>query len=141
MVSWKEQMKVSDDKKQTILSPKGCSPNPNKYATYIDKHDFTSVVMCPFCLRKDFLHTFEHKSGLYICSECGNKMMLNTLVKKMDVRDFARWVYEYRKNGFFQKVYPDFKEWSKRLNDMGISYDFWEFYKELRGDVVENDEY
>jgi hypothetical protein len=61
-------------------------------------------------------------------------MMLRTLVKEMNVEDFARWVFEYRLSGFWEKVFPNFETWNKKLKDLGINYEFWENYKRLKGD-------
>ena len=140
MVSWKEQQKAIEDKEQTQLDKNGCIPNPYKnaqktYATF----DFSKKVLCPFCLEYNEMFRFIKKRGFFICPVCGNDMMFRTLVKEMDIPDFARWVFEYRLSGFFQKVYPSFKEWNNKLWNLGIAKEFWENYKKLRGDN-ENEE-
>jgi len=60
-------------------------------------------------------------------------MVLKTLdtIRKMEVKEFAFWVYEYRLNGFFKKI--DFKQWTQQLYLMGISKQFWEHYRNFKG--------
>jgi len=135
LVSWKTQQKAIEDKEQTQLTKKGCIPNPNKYAekTY-STFDFSKQVLCPFCLEYNALFSFIKKRGFFECPVCHNDMMLKTLVKEMNIADFARWVYEYRLSGFWDKVYPNFESWNNKLWKLGIAKEFWENYKRLKGD-------
>lgn len=144
MVDWKEQHRIHMDKEQTRLSKDGCVPNTFKFAEKELHYNYETKVLCPFCLTLDYLYKFPKKDGLRACVNCGNKMMTSTLVKDMTTEEFAQWVFDYRKLGFWQKVYPSFQEWKKRLKDLGLAYDFWEYYNKLKGALTveqENEDY
>lgn len=67
---------------------------------------------------------------IYICPDCGNKMRKETLFIKMDVKEFAGWIYNYPSFEFWKKV--DYKKFKNRLKLMGISAEFWEAYRKLK---------
>jgi hypothetical protein len=56
----------------------------------------------------------------------------------MNPKQFAKWVFEYRLSGFFSKI--NFKEWNQKLWELGVSQEFWEEYKLLRGDTTKEEE-
>jgi hypothetical protein len=58
----------------------------------------------------------------------------NTLyfLSQMNISEFAQWVYNYRLNGFFDKI--DFANWNKQLKLNGISTEFWEEYRKYKGE-------
>lgn len=140
MVSWKEKNKLHFDKEQTRLSNDGCVPNTFKFAEKEMHYDYNTRVTCPFCLYENLLFHFPKKEGFRACPNCGNRMMQRTLLNKMTVKEFAKWVFDYRLNGFFGKVYPSFPEWCKKLKDLGISYEFWLYYHEFKGEISEEQE-
>lgn len=133
MIPYKEQEKLRYCKQQTHLTQNGIEPNTFKYSIITENIDFNTKVVCPFCLTENFLYSFPKNFGLRICTICGNKVVLRTLTKKMTTEEFAKWVYDYRLNGFWQKVYPNFKEWNRKLKELGLSYDFWEYYNKFKG--------
>lgn len=152
------ECKTAQDKQQTILSEFGILPNPYKFAKlfFKDKVKDKSLI-CPFCLRIQQLKDFTYAKGFYLCS-CGNQMTEKTLSYMFDIFNvetvktelFAQWVYNYRLNGFFSKICLDieeitkdnrFQEWNNRLHNFGISYDFWENYKRLKGESAKKELY
>ncbi len=97
------------------------------------------------------------------CPECEEGMRLQTLVKMEQwikegipqapsgedvdpykplvlrgVEAYAAWVYEYRKNGFFQKI--KFPAWAAMLKSMGWADAFWKKYRQLKGDLPTDEE-
>lgn len=49
----------------------------------------------------------------------------------MDAEQYAKWVWDYRKSGFWQKV--NFEAFKGRLVALGISKRFWDTYKKYKG--------
>lgn len=100
--------------------------------------------MCPFCLHADYYFRFEVKlksgktSGRCLCPDCGRKMMRESLTKSMSVEEYAQWVFDYSRSGFWQKI--NFKVWNERLYQLGISREFWDKYKSLKGETVYNED-
>lgn len=139
-MDYKTTDKAERDKKQTILSLNGCSPNPHKYAIKEDESDLDTIVLCPFCLNSNPLWKFDKIFGLRTCPFCKNRMRQETLTKNMSIEEFAKWVFDYRLSGFFGKIYPDFKTWNEKLYLLGMSHSFWEKYKQLRGDSKDGTE-
>jgi len=103
---------------------------------------FTTVncnqpVMCPFCLYQAKLSSFfiSTKKGISQakaeCPECHNGMLMKSLWMNMSAKEYGKWVWDYRKSGFWQKC--PFATWKKRLHDIGWSYDFWNVYRGLKG--------
>jgi hypothetical protein len=72
--------------------------------------------------------------ALVECPNCKNKMRGNTLyfISQMSVPEFAQWVYNYRLNGFFDKI--DFDQWNKQLKLNGIVTEFWDSYRKYKGE-------
>lgn len=141
MPTYNEIEKLRYDKQQTVLSGNGCKSNPHKYAELQDTANIDTIVMCPFCLSQYPLYRFEKYGNLRKCLTCKNEMMLRTLTRTMNIEEFARWVFEYRLSGFWNKVYPSFKEWNKRLKELGLYYEFWENYKRLKGNSQNDEDY
>lgn len=141
MVSYKDSEIMLYDKKQTRLTVDGCKENDFIFAQDKKILKFNDLVTCPFCLYFDMLFKFKKvKYGLYKCPFCETEMRSTSLILDMDIEKFAKWVFDYRQQGFFQKLYPNFKEWNKRLWELGIAKEFWEKYKSLKG-VTDSDEY
>ena len=131
MTDWKTQQKIKEDKAQVTLDGKKLvEPTPAP--------DPEGEVLCPFCLHEGPLGAFListkkgfHK-GLGKCPECQNMMQLRTLTAKWTPSQFAEWVYDYRLSGFWQKC--KFKTFNDRLYRLGWSYEFWDRYKQLKGE-------
>lgn len=140
MVSYQDREKMIWDKKQTKLSIDGCELNTFVFARDRIILKFDDIVTCPFCLEFDYLYNFHKEGGLYTCPICTNRMMSTSLIVKMDIEKFAQWVFDYRKNGFFKKVFPDFNSWCSKLHKFGLSYDFWEKYNSLKDNYSYSDE-
>jgi hypothetical protein len=132
------------DKEQTLFTQEGSiKPNDFQFAEKVLAIRTDEKVICPFCLTPDKLHVFviRKKTGVdhhsAYCPYCRTLMNLKTVlsVYKMTGAQFAKWVYEYNfggRNQFFRKV--NFNEWKERLKVLGLSYDFWEEYKKLKGE-------
>jgi hypothetical protein len=147
MVSWKEQQKIIYDIKQYKLNPDlTISKNNFRFAKEESDIKYDEVVLCPFCLMSYELGKFALRKGLRVCPCCGTKLKLSTLSEIRDLNKFVQFVYNYRLNGFWGKICMDipqkthdtrFNEWNKRLSNLGLSRDFWDNYKRLRGDIEE----
>jgi len=140
-MSYKIAEKMRYDKEQTVLTKKGCKSNPYNYSEKQDKANYNIIVLCPFCLTQNPLYKFEKHHGFYKCLICNGQMALRTLVREMKIEEFARWVFDYRLNGFWQKVYPTHKLWCARLKELGLAYEFWENYNRLKGVQQEQREF
>lgn len=130
------------DKMQTRLG-ENCLPIPNNFK--FAKKNLSDIVkdkmlICPFCLTPNYLSSFEFDKGLYKCEKCKNRMHESTLINMfnwfnspiIDSESYAKWVFGYRINGFFQKI--NFKEWNTQLWKFGISQDFWGYYNKYKGE-------
>ena len=97
-------------------------------------------VTCPFCLGleqfRKFLISGEKgiSRGTVKCPICGLTFRMKSLMNmaKWTAKEYADWVYEYSHTGFWNKV--KFETWKKRLYLMGWSSEFWDHYRELKGD-------
>ncbi len=137
--------KMLYDKLQTKLGEYGILPNNFKFAT-INLKDIVKdkMLICPFCLNMSHISQFFFSSGLYQCNYCKNRMKEETLKlmfeifnqEKINVYEFAKWVFNYRLSGFFQKI--DFKQWNKKLYEMDINFEFWDNYKKLKGEYYKD---
>jgi hypothetical protein len=132
---------TANDIYQSILTENGILPNPNKFAKEFFKDKVKNkMLICPFCLTPQYLSQFSFDRGYYKCPKCKSRTTEKTLslmfdifnFPKINIDEFAKWVFGYRVNGFFQKV--NFQEWNKKLHDLGVSYDFWDYYKKLKGE-------
>jgi len=138
-----KEEKALYDKLQTRLGA-DCIPVPNSFKfakLFLEDKIKNRMIMCPFCLNSSYLTQMNIDHGLYQCNYCKNRMSDKTILLIFDIfnsektiktNEFAVWVFGYRMNGFFQKI--KFQEWTKKLYDLGISYDFWEKYKQLKGE-------
>jgi hypothetical protein len=137
------QEKALYDKQQKKLSFNGIEENNFKFAQNTVMIKYDELVLCPFCLSlNEFGKQFTLDKGFYKCLFCKNSLKKETIkiIVNMNPEEFARWVYDYRKNGFFKKIYPTFKMWNNRLNEYNYSLRFWNKYKELRGDIEEKEQ-
>jgi hypothetical protein len=69
-------------------------------------------------------------------------MKLKTLlfIQSCSNEEYAKWVFDYRLCGFFHKIKSgnnSFEKWNKKMKELGISYEFWEKYKQLKGEFKE----
>ena len=86
------------------------------------------------CLNDNTFDKFKKDRAWYICPKCKNLLTVKTCLSiiKMDVEQYAKWVFLYRLSGFFKKV--DFEQWTNKMYEMGISFKFWKEYKRLKGE-------
>lgn len=133
--------KLDRDLNQTKLSSSGCVSNIAKYAKKDLQINFNEMVLCPFCLEWSEWHLFKRTKGFYECIHCHNHMTFKTAynIRKMNPREFAKWVFDYRMNGFFSKI--NFQKWNNNLYEYGLSFEFWQEYKKLRGDNLNEKQY
>lgn len=141
------RMKSFVDKQQAKFNNKGDmevrETSGTKTNVQINTKD---SVMCPFCLYESKLSSFliSNKKGLSQglakCPECKNTMQMHNLCDIMNVKEYAKWVYEYGKFGFWKKC--PFIEWKKRLSHIGWQQEFWDEYKALkiRSKILSSDE-
>lgn len=112
------------------------TPEPEVKAEFTTA-DSNMKVMCPFCLYPDKLSAFFISNSKGIsqgkaqCPECHITMMMKSLIMDVDAEGYAKWVFNYRKDGFWQKC--PFATWKKRLHNIGWSTAFWAKYKALKG--------
>ena len=98
-------------------------------------------VSCVFCLYTTKLQKFFKTDAkgrtiaLVECPECHNKMRLKTLLTDMTPQEYAKFVYGYRLSGFWQKC--PFAKFNQRLMALGVSREFWNEYKKLKGKDTE----
>lgn len=137
MVTHKEIMQLEYDKKQTqftldgtlIINKKLPDEQTPLPALINESHKW----ICPFCLNESNKFIIENK-GLIKCPNCSNLMKIKTLlfIKDCSNEEYARWVFDYRLSGFFKKI--NFEQWINQLKTLGMSYEFWGKYKQLKGE-------
>jgi hypothetical protein len=130
--------RMRSDHAQTCFQPDG-SVQERYHARVQDASvDVNQIVVCPFCLQSDKLQAFliSNKKGISKsnaqCPKCQSGMRMNSLLRKWDAESFAEWVFEYSKQGYWQKV--KFEEWKERLNQLGWGQSFWTRYRALKGE-------
>jgi hypothetical protein len=107
--------------------------------------DEKNNVMCPFCLhighQKDFLMYKDDKPITYRvkCPECEQTFLMKTLMADMSVVEFADWVAEYARSGFWTKC--SFEKFTARLKLLGWSKTFWERYRAMTGGGYKQERY
>jgi hypothetical protein len=112
-------------------------PEPVKIETFTTVN-CNVMLACPFCLHQDKLSAFFVSTTTGIsqskacCPECHNGMLMKSLYNDWGAKEYADWVFDYRKSGFWKKC--PFDKWKKRLHDIGWSIEFWARYKQLKGD-------
>ena len=127
------------DSLQAIFSADGAvlSNKPQIFAE-ITGIDCTQMVMCPFCLVLSKLQAFLVSTSKGIsqsraeCPSCHNGMLMRNLQKRWTPEAYAEWVFSYARSGFWQKI--TFQVWKARLADLGWSEEFWNKYRQLKGD-------
>lgn len=103
------------------------------------------IFYCPFCLSFGKLSAFEYKtpkgnvSKGVKCPDCKNKMLRKSITNTMSAEQYAEWVFDYRKSGFWQKC--NFAVWNERLYKLGLSHRFWEKYRLLKGEHKADETY
>lgn len=102
--------------------------------------------ICPFCLTANPQLKFllkEKNHYVASCPNCKQNVHFKTLFALMrgTAEDYANFVYGYRLSGFWDKVYPNFETWKKNLHNLGFGFstEFWNRYKELKGENEDND--
>jgi hypothetical protein len=147
MPSHKEIEQIEFDKKQMqfaidgtlIINQKVINEATPLYVLINEKNYY----ICPFCLEKTNQYKIKNK-GLISCPNCLIDMKLKTLLFIQDCsnEEYAKWVFEYRLSGFFTKLKSgknSFENWNKKMKDLGIAYEFWEKYKQLKGSDNQTD--
>lgn len=142
---------MKEDIEQYVLNPDlTISKNKSLIAEKQPNMNYNDMVLCPFCLKSFELGTFFIRKGLRVCPNCGSQLKLSTLTELDNLDKFVSFVFNYRLNNFWSKICPDvkpvnsdtrFKEWNKRLSDLGISQEFWDKYKLLKGDIQNESEW
>lgn len=103
--------------------------------------------LCPFCLSYRQVSQFliSTKKGFDLgkgrCSECGNGVQWKTLrfMKVCSPEQYAVWVWDYKKSGFFKKI--NFAKWRVALSNMqtrerdNFGARFWARYSELKKEL------
>ena len=133
----KEILQLEYDKKQMQFALDGTliinQKVINEQTPLISLINEQNYWICPFCLENSNKFIIENK-GLIKCPNCSNFMKLKTLLFIKDCSNFeyAQWVFDYRLSGFFKKI--NFELWIKKMHELGMSCEFWEKYKELKGE-------
>jgi hypothetical protein len=148
MPSYKEVLQLEYDTKQmqfaidgTLIINKKIIDEQTPIIALINEKNFW---ICPFCLETSNKFIIENK-GLIKCPNCLISMKMKTLlfIKDCSNEEYARWVYEYRLSGFFFKLKSgnnSFEKWNKKMKELGFSYEFWDEYKRLKGEDIEEPE-
>lgn len=149
MTKYQREEKARYDKQQTILTENTIKPNPRKYAETQLEDQYNKKVICPFCLtwttiQKMLISTKSgYNKGLGCCPNCHNNIQFKTLFNMLEWEppQFAKWIYDYRLTGFWQKIKPSFQEWNKQLYNLGFGFgkEFWDTYKRLKGEPNDNE--
>jgi transcription elongation factor Elf1 len=146
-LDWNKQQERIEDAQQMFLNPDlSITKNTYKSAKQQFKTEFDMIVLCPFCLSSYELGKFPLRKGLRVCPKCGLSLKTSTLTEITNLDRFVKFVFDYRFNGFWDKICTDiplinkdsrFNEWNKRIYCLGLSQEFWEKYKTLKGDNYE----
>jgi len=150
IMDWKKQQQIIEDSKQYLLNPNlSITKNNLKSAKQQFKAEFDMMVLCPFCLNIHQLGEYPLRKGLRVCPNCTTQLKISTLTEINDLDRFVKFVFDYRFNGFWDKICLDvrqidrnsrFKEWNMRLYKLGLNKNFWEKYKALKGDFGYNED-
>lgn len=145
MIEWKKQDEIIRDIQQTFLNPDlSISKNTYSFAKKSkSSFNYNYIALCPFCLSSNAIGDYSLRKGFRVCPICGSNMKLSTLTEIQDLKEFVDFVFNYRYSGFWSKICLDvpqttpnirFETWNRRLYELGISKEFWEIYRNLRGD-------
>jgi transcription elongation factor Elf1 len=139
---YKREEKAKEDKYQTMLNPKSPSFIKEKQQQKVEVTvKYTGEYRCPFCLHLDKINAYlistkkGYHHGLGKCPECGNQMQLKSLTAQWTPEQFADFMYEYSRQGGWQKV--PFMKFNERLKLIGWAERFWSRYKQLKGDSTD----
>ena len=142
MLTEKEILQLEYDKKQmqfaidgTLIINKKLIDEQTPLIALVNESNF---YLCPFCLEKSNKYIIRNKA-LIECPNCLISFKLKTLLFIQDCtnQEYAKWVFDYRLSGFFFKLKSgnnSFEKWNLQMKKLGISFDFWEKYKELKCD-------
>ena len=145
MPTQKEILQLEYDKKQmqfaidgTLIINQKLIDEQTPLITLINSSNY---YICPFCLENSNNFIIENK-GLIKCPNCLINMKMKTLlfIKDCSNEEYVRWVFDYRLSGFFSKLKSgnnSFEKWTQKMKELGISYEFWDEYKKLKGDYNE----
>jgi len=136
---WNREQTAKDDKQQATFDLTQKDALKKKVPVTVNIVDlYKGNYSCPFCLHSDPINKFlistpkGYDKRLGLCPECKNKMMIKTLTSNWTPEQFADFVADYARQGFWQKC--KFQVFNQRLRAIGWSYRFWKRYKELKGD-------
>jgi len=131
-----ERLKVG----QTMLVPEKTVPKTTVTV------EVDTTVTCPFCLYTDDITRFmirlksgKHSEKRFQCPDCKQKMLKETLTKKMTVEEYAEWVHDLGGRYFWSRC--QFSKFKQRLKDLGISRQFWDAYRKLKEEKGETETY
>ncbi len=141
---WARQDKAIRDKAQATfggeISELKLQP-VKKVESQLSQIPLDKKVLCPFCLIEAELKSFlvSTKDGISQskahCKHCEQGFMMRNLLRPWTAKDYAAFVFGYRKAGFFNKIKQapnSFEKWMQRLKDLGWSRDFWDRYKAMK---------
>ena len=76
-----------------------------------------------------------------VCPDCKVQFRSYSLVSEnMEIEDFAKWVFDYRSVGYWQKC--NRTKLMERLYQYGWAKEFWDAYKKLKDQFLkDNPEY
>ena len=130
--------KSKDDKQQSRFDKTGwIKPKEKEPEVQFTTVSGNEMVMCPFCLHTAKLSLFFVSTNKGIsqgkaeCPSCKNGMLMKSLYNDWGAEEYAQWVFDYRRSGFWQKC--PFPTWKQRLYEIGWAHTFWTTYKELKG--------
>ena len=129
---------VHADLSQTCFKPDGSIYERAPVQVKDASVDVTQTVFCPFCLQSDKLQVFliSTKKGISKsrgqCPKCQSGMMLHTLLRQWTAESFADFVFNYARQGYWQKI--KFEDWKVRLNALGWGPGFWDRYRALKAE-------
>lgn len=133
---WERDMNSRADQQQLIFIDGRVTRKPPKPVVQVAVD--SRMATCPFCLHQSSTDKFavSCKKGfnkrLGKCPECKNQSMWMTLHRKWKIKEFALFVYNYSREGFWSKCkYPAF---NGRLRLIGQLDNFWNEYRRLKGD-------
>lgn len=131
--------RARSDRMQTCFQPDGSAQERYHVRVQDSSVDVNQIVFCPFCLQSDKLQAFliSNKKGISKsnaqCPKCQAGMRMSSLLRKWTAESFAEWVFDYSKQGYWQKV--KFEEWKERLNGLSWGQRFWTKYRALKGET------
>lgn len=134
-------LKVKKDAQQACFGPDGAVHQRPQVISRQAQVDFSRIVLCPFCLCEAKLQAFlvSTKEGISQskaqCPECETGMLMRSVNRTWTPEAFAEWIFNYK--GFWHKC--KFELWRRRLQAKGWTQQFWDRYRALKGEGVEEE--